>query len=112
MSFGDKLRALLKESGRTSKSLATRCQAKGASVSAWLAGDTYPQFKNIVDIKDYFGEDLNWLLDDRLEWSDRPSSRGDSDLERVRRAVRELDDAALIRILHAGIETSNSDSPG
>ncbi|MBO5481068.1 MAG: helix-turn-helix transcriptional regulator [Clostridia bacterium] len=60
--FGERVKATLKENGRTQKALAAAINVQPSTLCEWLNGNNQPPMQAIVDIAVYLDVSTDYLL--------------------------------------------------
>lgn len=60
--FGERIKTLLKETGKTQKVLAQALSVQPSTLCEWLNGHNEPPMQSIVDIAKFFDVSTDYLL--------------------------------------------------
>lgn len=104
MKFSDKFCALRGQSGYSQEQLAEKIGVSRQAVSKWESGEALPETSKIIQISDFFGVSIDFLLRDDV-LVDRVSDNLDRVVFKFLGSAQEMDDISkrLINIMQDGI---------
>lgn len=104
MNFSDKFCALRGQSGYSQEQLAEKIGVSRQAVSKWESGEALPETGKIIQISDFFGVSIDFLLRDDV-LVDRVSDNLDRVVFKFLGSAQEMDDISqrLINIMQDGI---------
>lgn len=70
MNFGERLRALIEESGLTQKEIAKRLNIAPSTMGCYVQNTREPDFSMLIRLADFFGVSVDYLLDRRTAHAD------------------------------------------
>ena len=102
MAFAEKLKALRKRENVTQEEIADAMKVSSRAVRFYEAGKREPTFSSLVEIADYFGVSLDYLLDR----SDDPRSAEFSVDRREQRTSLKAKEAQLLETLPSSLRSA------
>jgi transcriptional regulator with XRE-family HTH domain len=107
MKFGEKFARLVKDKGWSMNRAISAIEQWETTVYRWMKDDkSSPTMKDLNNIARVFEVDVNWLIDDRLGWEDKPTYNAETWLfVQAIQMVNELGPQEALRRMKAGGKT-------